>query len=247
MNRTTYISLLFFTLGLTAYTGYYAFTRPDTAPVITMATTTLPLLVEEPAKNLLTTKTGKTITVNESNPAGQGLSTITLLLQGFIDNTEIALEKNKLTDYFLIDLDKDGFDELALITTAEGNEKYGEITLYSTKDDAGLIAIDTPIVSEGMTKKGGLFEGYTGQDVFIKKDGLLIREFPLNTGTDTKTLPTGETKKLIYVLNVVDGKYTLALEKESATTTLATSTLMATSTIKTVATSTKSTATSSVR
>lgn len=258
MNRTTYISLLFLTLGLSAYTGYYAFTRPDTIPV---AVTASPLPLEEvPAKNILTTKTGKVISIKETNPAGENLSTITLSPKGFVDNAVITLEKNKLTNFFLIDLDKDGFDELALITTAEGPGSYGELTLFSTKDDAGLIKIDMPEVTEETTKKGALLEGYSGHDTFIKENGLLTREFPIYVGTDTNALPSGGIKKLTYSLSFVNGKYIIVLEKEAATSTLATSTIvatptmkktvttiMATTTMKTTATTTKVSATSSQR
>ena len=218
MHKTTYIVLLVVTLSLLGYTAFYTFTKPTTplvvAPVV--ATTTPPAIEETPPQNILTTKTGKRITVNETNPSGESLSTITLIPSGFENNSEIVLEKNKLTNFFLIDLDRDGYDELAVITTSAGSGSYGDITLFTTSKDKTLALLDVPTLDEDLTKKGALFDGYQGHDNFKKvDDGLLVREFPTYNASDTNNLPTGPVKKVFYTLTMAtSGAYTVNLVSE---------------------------------
>ncbi len=239
MKKTTYIALSGLTALLLVYTGYFTITQP---PKAATATTT-PMLTEEVVdKNTLTTKNGKSITVRETNPSGQSLSTITLIPLGFENNTEIVLEKNKLSTFFLVDINRDSFEEFAIITTSQGSGSYGELTLFTTANNKQLTPVLIPSMSEEDTKKGALFEGYLGHDTFSIIDGKLIREFPIYNASDTNSLPTGPSKKILYSLSVAtSGVWSVNLEAElqiiSSTSTKATSTL-------TVASSTKSTATS---
>lgn len=195
-----------------------------------VATTTAPVIEETLAKNILTTKTGKRITVNETNPSGESLSTITITPSGFENNTEIVLEKNKLTNFFLVDINSDGYDELAIITTSVGSGSYGDITLFTTSNDKALTLLDVPALDEDLTKKGALFDGYQGHDNFRKVDGgLLVREFPTYNASDTNNLPTGPLKKVFYTLTMAtSGSYSVNLVSEvkigSSTITTSTTT-----------------------
>ena len=228
MKKYIYIGLSIVSLCLLGYTGYYAYSHATTpAPV---AITTLPVATTTPPvvdKNKLTTKSGKAITIKETNPTSQGLSTITLSLEGFATNTSIVLETNKLKDFFLADLNNDTFEELILTTTAEGSGSYGGVTLYTTAKNESLTPVNIPLMRETDMKKGGLFEGYMGHDTFSLVDGTLIREFPLYTATDTNSTPTGGLKKVAYLLSEKDGVFSVTFSKlpqVSTTTTPLTAT-----------------------
>ena len=245
MQKPTYVLLLVITISLLGYTLYYSSTHPPvvTTPILSLeATTTEEVAVAtttKAANNKLLTKTGKTITINEANPNGQSLSSISIIPFGFATNTPITLETNKLTDFFLTDMNGDSFDELVLISTAQGSGSYGEATIYTTAKDQELIPVNVPKITEEDTKQGGLFEGYMGHDYFrVIEGGALVREFPTFTATDTNSNPTGPTKKITYILTEKNGTYSVTFSKD------ATSTLPASSTTSLIATTTQLSGTS---
>ena len=220
MKKLTYITLLLISLGTTVYTSYYTFTQYNNdqiiATAVITATTTAPA-IETLDPNTLKTSTGKKITVQNTHPVGESVSTITITTNGFIDNTPVILKKNKLTNFFLADLNKDGFDELILTTLSAGSGSYGDVLIFTTAGDQALARITTPEVKEEDTKKGGLFEGYLGHDSFNLLDGALIREFPVYGKGDTNASSSLPTKKLIYSLVEEDGTYVAVLFDASST------------------------------
>lgn len=253
MKKNIYIALIVVATGLLGYTVYYMMSTPTNSASGAPANPPAPTAIAtstEPKEDLntVTTLSGKKIKVEESNPQGQSLSTIVITPSGFATNTPITLETNKLTKFFLADLNRDSFDELVLITTADGSGSYGDATIYTTAQDQGLITVKIPVIQESDTKKGGLFEGYMGHDTFSMVNGILMREFPLYNATDTNSTPTGGTRKVIYTLEEKDGVYSVAFTKvpvQAATTPTTTSTSTATSTTKTPPQAATSTATSS--
>lgn len=241
MNKTIYSVLTLVTIGLIGYTGFYASTVAPTQPVAIVATTTPTVTEEIPAKNILTTKTGKTISIVETNPNGESMSTLRIIPKGFEINGEIILERNKLSNFFLIDMNNDGFDELAIITTSQGSGSYGTVTLFTTTGDKGLTLVETPEVTEDLTKKGALFEGYLGHDLFSNSSGVLLREFPTYTASDTNSMPTGPSKKIFYALGEIAGKYGITLSGDTKPV------LTSTTTVSISVTSSSTQATSSKR
>lgn len=249
MQKPTYVLLLVVTISLLGYTLYYSSTHPPvvTAPILSLvATTTEEVAVATTTKvinNKLLTKTGKTLTVNEANPNGQSLSSISIIPFGFATNTPVTLETNKLTDFFLTDMNGDSFDELVLISTAQGSGSYGEATIYTTVKDQELLPVTIPKITEDDTKQGGLFEGYMGHDTFaITEKGLLARSFPTFTASDTNSMPTGPIKTLFYTLTEKDNTYTIVFSKDN--TTNKQTFLQATSTLPDVTQKTASSSTS---
>ncbi len=209
MQKPIYVFLLLITTLLIGYTLYYSSTHQVVAvsSVLTETASTTEAAAAtttEPDPNtLLTTQSGKTITITETNPIGQSLSTILITPLGFASDTPITLETNKLTKFFLADLNQDTYDELILITTAQGSGSYGEAIIYTTTDDRGLIPVTVPQLKEEDTKKGGLFEGYMGHDTFLIASGtILTREFPTYVASDTESMPTGPTRKVLYTLTI---------------------------------------------
>ncbi len=213
MKKTIYIILTLIVVGFLGYTLFYVTThKGNVAPTITIVATSTPVVENiVPAKNILTTKTGKTITIRETNPSGESLSTITITPKGFKADQPIVLEKNKLTDFFLTDMNNDGFDELVIITAAQGSGSYGEVDIFTTVGDKILLKVDTPSVTEDSTKKGGLFEGYMGHDTFMVASGTLMRQFPLYTASSTNSAPTGQIKTIYYSLNQTNDVFSIVL------------------------------------
>lgn len=220
MSKTIYITLLLITIGILGYTGFYIATYQAPTPIITeMPTaTTTPEVAEVPSKKtILTTKSGKSIIIEETNPNGESLSTIVITPKDFVTNETIILEENKLTATYLLDMNQDTFDELVLVTIAQGSGSYGQVDIFTTAGDKNVSKVTVPEITEDDAKKGGLFEGYMGHDTFSITNGVLVREFPTYTATNTNSTPTGPVKKLLYTLSMKDGIYSVALKKESAT------------------------------
>lgn len=217
MQKLLYTFLFFVTLGLIGYTGYYAFihppvaqTPPISAPVATATSTT----TEKQSKTTVyRTGDGKEISVTETNPAGESLSTITIVTTGFANNQPITLEKNKLTNVYLADLNKDTHEELILITTSAGSGSYGEVDLYTTTSSSSLNALPVPQITEEDSKLGKLFEGYMGHDTFSLVNNTLIRSYPVYSASSTNTAPTGIERQITYSLKEKNGVYTVELAK----------------------------------
>ena len=69
------------------------------------------------------TKTGKTITVLETQSVGQSLSTIKISTSGFEHNFHKEYkDRDPVSDVFMADLDDNGFDEIYIITTKINGE-----------------------------------------------------------------------------------------------------------------------------
>ena len=239
MKKLAYILLLIITLVSTAYTGYYTFLQYQDNQIVeslTLTATSTLRTVEVLPPNTLKTSTGKTIQVLDTHPSGQSQSTIIITPHGFIDSTPITLEKNKLTNFFLADLNKDGYDELIITTQASGSGSYGDVSIYTTAGDQALAKVIIQEVQEEDTKKGGLFEGYQGHDSFNLFNGVLTREFPIYTKEAMNATSSLPTRKLLYSLVEEDGTYAVVLTDASstkntpllmsATSTLATTTLL---------------------
>lgn len=223
------------TIALIAYILYYANIKASAqSPVVTEVpkqATSTPISVSTttPTKTI-TTKTGKVIHIKETNPDGESLSTITITTEGFASNTPITFERNKLTDFFLADLNKDNFDELIIITTSAGSGSNSDLDVFTTAKDAGLTKITVPQIQEEDSVKGGNFEGYMGHDSFSVTNGILSREYPIYLATDTNDNPTGGKRKLNYSLTEKNAMYTLSLAKENQPAQAATNVPQSTST-----------------
>lgn len=221
MKRYIYILLCVIALGLLGYTAYYVMSHQTKTPIVTETPT--PVATTTPQvedKNTYTTRSGKKITLVETNPVGESLSTIMITPEGFATNTPIVLETNKLTNSFYYDLNNDNFEELIITTVAQGSGSFGEVFLYTTASSTRLLPVEIPEMTEDDTKKGALFEGYMGHDSFSIIDGKLVREFPTYTKTDTNNEPTGPRKSIVYSLVEKKGVYSITFIKNTATSSM---------------------------
>jgi hypothetical protein len=146
------------------------------------------------------TTTGKTIIVSESHPVGQGLSNIRI-------NTR-DLEYNPVTDVFIADLDKNGFDEIYIITTSADSGSYGNVLGFASNKDKSLSMINFP----DLQYNNELFKGYMGHDTFSIENNKLIRTFAVFNKGDSNQKPTGGKRKLIYGLYLGEAMWQLTIE-----------------------------------
>ena len=156
------------------------------------------------------TKTGKTIIISQTHPAGQSLSTIEISTKDFDHNyKEIYQDRNPISDVFVADLDGNGFDEIYIITISAGSGSYGTVLGFASNKDKSLSMINYPEIQKGDEN----FEGYMGHDIFKIEDQKLVRIFPIYNEGDTNQNPTGGTRKLVYGLYPGEAMWQLKVEK----------------------------------
>ena len=156
------------------------------------------------------TKTGKTIIISETHPVGQSLSTVKISTKDFEHNrTETYENRDPISDVFIADLDRNGFDEIYIITTSQGSGSYGKVIGFASNNDKSLSMINFP----DMQKEDDMFKGYMGHDIFTIEDQKLIRIFPIYNKDDTNQNPTGGKRKLIYGLYPGEAMWQLKIEK----------------------------------
>lgn len=163
-NRKKF-ALAFFVI-LFSVVGFFFFTKKQSSVVS-----------QSPGVYSHTTTSGKKITVTDTHPTTDSLSTVTITTEGFQSNTPITLEKNKLTSVFFVDLNADDYDEVVITFTSQTAPYYGEVVVFTTFDDASIVTVDVPAITEEETQPGQLFEGYVGGDTFIAEKSKLLRTF----------------------------------------------------------------------
>lgn len=226
MKKPIYITLLILAIVCIGYTLYVAHTNNIVATPIQAtsatdtASTTLIATTVDPS--ILRTSTGKEIKITETNPSGESLSTITITSSGLGTNTPITLETNKLVDFFVIDMNKDSYDELVLITQSQGSGSYGEATIFTTASDTMLTPVSIPEIQESDISPGKLFEGYRGHDSFIINDSKqIVRAFPSYAPTDPNSSPTGPVRMVVYNLIYDNNSYSIVFTKGTSTGSVA--------------------------
>lgn len=148
-------------------------TTPPT-DTTTVKTETLPM----PRVWEMKTNTGKTIIANETHPKGASLSNVSVYFQGDSTGALTFTDIDPVSTMVVGDLDKNGFDELYMISTSVGSGSYGTINGVSSNKDKSLSLIFVPEMDENDKKPGKLFDGYEGHDEYAIENGVLIRRFP---------------------------------------------------------------------
>jgi hypothetical protein len=156
------------------------------------------------------TKTGKTIVVSQTHPAGRSLATIEVRTEGFEHNFgEVFEDRDPISDVFVADLDGNGFDEIFIVTTAAGSGSYGSVLGFSSNKDKSLSMIHLPEIRE----EDAHFDGYMGHDTFTIESRKLVRRFPVYNQGDTNVKPTGGRRKLVYGLVPGEAGWQLRVEQ----------------------------------
>ena len=105
-----------------------------------------------------------------------------------------------VTDVFIADLDKNGFEEIYLVTQSAGSGSYGNIYGISSNRDKSATPIYVRPVSEIQKDKGEIFEGYQGHNQFKMEDGILVNVFPKYLENENNATPGGGNAKVKYQL-----------------------------------------------
>lgn len=107
------------------------------------------------------------------------------------------------------DLDKDGFEEIYLITQSAEPEAYGTVLGLSSRKDSTASVISFEGATPYNTKEGEPYEGYGGHDSFSIHDGVMTNVFPVYIPQDNPSNPTGGRRRVFYELVKGDGSMLL--------------------------------------
>lgn len=151
----------------------------------------------------VTFKSGKIVQVEVDNSESASINKVNIISTDFKEDISIKLETEPITDVFIADLDKNGYEELYLITTSAGSGSYGEVYAFISDKDVEIIQCSLASISESETD----FKGYMGHDSFYIENSILIREFPVYREKDSNSNPTGGTQKIRYTLK--DNKFNI--------------------------------------
>ena len=170
--------------------------------------------VQGPKKQTLTTSSGKSFLVLETETEGS-LADIRIIPQGFPNTADTIFLQgvDPVSQMFTGDLNQDGFEELYLITTAAGSGSYATIYGCASNKDLSATSIYVPDLNESDLAPGGKFEGYMGHDSIYLKDNTIFRKFPVYKEGDANCCPTGGDRTLGYALRQGEASCVLDVKK----------------------------------
>ncbi len=147
------------------------------------------------------TKTGKEFVIVETKPS-YSVSDYMITGVGFPNSTDTIRYsmKNPMTTAMVADLDKNGFDELYILTKATGSGSFVDILGVASVDDKTFGEIIVQEITDKDVEKNEMFSGYMGQDSVYISDNKIIREFPVYKSNDMNSKPTGGSRRITYTL-----------------------------------------------
>lgn len=163
-------------------------------------------------KKEITTKTGKKFVVIESKPSSS-VSDYMITGTGF-ENSNDTIKyslNNPMSTVLPADLDKNGFDEIYIVTKSTGSGSFQDILAIASYDDKTFVEINVQQITAEDMETNGKFGGYMGHDSIYITDNKLVREFPVYKTSDANSEPTGGRKKIIYVLKPGKASYELVI------------------------------------
>lgn len=152
--------------------------------------------VSEPVTREFVTKTGKKWLVHQTPLSDPAYVNVSVESRGFThDQAPLDLgEIDPVIQVRLADLDKDGFEELYLVTQATGQEAYGTVYGFYSDSDRDVLLISYEGASPYTMKEGGPYEGYQGADAFLFNENSLVNSFPVTLPESAAMLE----KKVFY-------------------------------------------------
>jgi len=161
-------------------------------------------------KKEMKTKTGKVFTVFENKPS-YSISNYSVSGSGF-ENSKDTLQfqnKNPMVNALMADLDKNGYEEMYILTKSTGSGSFMDLLGVASDSDKTFSEINIPDISEKDIEKNEKFSGYMGHDSVYISDNKLIREFPVYKNSSTN-IPA-ERRKIIYMLKPEGRLYKLVI------------------------------------
>ena len=179
--------LLIICLSLLSCTGYNAANHqtPDTGP--------------EVSTTEYVTRSGKIFIVVEDHSPGASLVRVKVETRGFTEvNGMVNLgEMDPVEKIFLADLNRDGFEELYLVTRSAGSGSYAFVHGLASNRDKSATPIHVPELTENDFRRGAFFTGFGGHNTIDLRDGRLVNSFPV---FDDHYRRTGVTRNVFYAL-----------------------------------------------
>jgi hypothetical protein len=188
----------------------------DTAASAVKDTTVASVATAPPVVTVLDfkTKSGKTFSVIEEKTSAS-TSKVSVAAKDFTaanDTFSIGEgEVDPVANILQADLNKDGFEEVYVITRSTGSGSAGNIYGYSSNKDKSISPIHLQEVSEKDMAKGGQFAGYQGHDSIYVKGNLLARQFPVYKDGDANAAPTGGKRTVYYALKPGEAAWQLSV------------------------------------
>lgn len=140
--------------------------------------------------NELRTATGKTWRVHQVPMLDSSLVSVVVDAVGF-SNDSISIDFGEIDPVVGItteDLDKDGYQELYIVTQSTGPEAYGTLYGVYSEMDTSVTVITYEGPNPYLSKEGEPFAGYQGQDQFVFDKGKLTNTFmALKAGSDSES------------------------------------------------------------
>jgi hypothetical protein len=170
--------------------------------------------VSDPVTREFVTKTGKKWLVHQTPLNDPAYVNVSVESRGFA-NDQAPLDLGEIDPVIqvrLADLDKDGFEELYLVTQAAGEEAYGTVYGFYSDGDRDVLLISYEGASPYTMKEGGPFEGYRGADAFLFNENSLVNAFPVTLQESTTALE----RKVYYKLVKEEGAIILRPDRWAA-------------------------------
>lgn len=146
------------------------------------------------------TKSGKKFVVEIDHSKGASICDVKVeTLEFSVDNRTFDLGTiDPVKEVFLTDLDKNGFEEIYLISESAGSGSYQTIYGIASNKDKSAKSIYIPPVSE--IKNKNIFAGFMGHNKFFLNEGKLLNLFPVYQEGDSNSNPSGGERKIQYQL-----------------------------------------------
>lgn len=162
-------------------------------------------------KKEITTGTGKKLVIIESKPSFS-ISDYMITGSGF-ENSNDTIKyslKNPMSTALLADLDKNGFDEVYIITKSAAAGYLEDILAVASINDKTFREVNVQQFTAKDAEKNGKFSGYLGHDSIYISDKKIIREFPVYESSNANIAPVGR-RKIIYSLIPGQNSYDLVI------------------------------------
>ncbi len=127
------------------------------------------------------TLTGKTWIVRQTPMSDSSMVNIAVEVRGFSADSVVVEfgENDPVVAIQQADLDKDGFEELYIVTRSVDPEAYETVLGLCSNRDKSVSMISFEGATPYNTKEGEPYSDYQGKDTFTIKDGVLINNFPI--------------------------------------------------------------------
>ncbi len=161
----------------------------------------------------LKTATGKEFVVKAESKSAS-LNDIVVTPKGFEYSKEnmVIKDADPIADVFTADINKDGFDELYVITRSAGSGSYATIYAWSSNRDKSVTPVYVKELSEKEKEK--IFKGYMGHDSVYVSGDRLYRKFPVYKDGDANCCPSGGTKVVQYILKNGEASWILEVNND---------------------------------